>query len=457
MRSVAEFVVWPAVMLGWRVRAVADVIVSDADRVRSLSDGGWTAETCQLLRLPQAACWIRVRASASGTTQITSVLAALEWAERLKQVQQARMILLLRNDVHFKHALPLTPPAHMADDSTIFASFAEWRLKETQRNSAVLRLADALFIIPTAQLELFKLATRMHHTSCCMHELAHWLHQLQGGVVRISTLFFAYHDADAAKDWNPLYTMTGRVAQRYAATIDRVRFSQAAETAYRRLAPSGNHARLRDVREIRVGNVSDAPGNDARLLRVDHQRTLEMVLTFADVPRPLTPWDTPAEVSVDARRVKFVHEAKGYAFAVPWPASVDDSRVAITWWALASDGSTLSLLTPWGPTLASGASRLVVRAPLTQGGTDWHPVAERLGSQFTCHQRLNYVGACLPSACPLKRVASVEACQALCSARVECAALVHNELGECYLKSDASARKFDVSRVAESTIGCRKG
>ena len=48
---------------------------------------------------------------------------------------------------------------------------------------------------------------------------------------------------------------------------------------------------------------------------------------------------------------------------------------------------------------------------------------------YVCEDDKNYLGDCIPGddSCPLNSVTTLEACQAECSARRQCAALAHNK------------------------------
>ena len=73
---------------------------------------------------------------------------------------------------------------------------------------------------------------------------------------------------------------------------------------------------------------------------------------------------------------------------------------------------------------------------------------------YTCRNNTNYEGeqTCFKHACPKKKVSTVDACADLCNSTQGCTVIVHNNKGECYLKSDFSSSLPDDPSLG--TVSC---
>jgi len=81
--------------------------------------------------------------------------------------------------------------------------------------------------------------------------------------------------------------------------------------------------------------------------------------------------------------------------------------------------------------------------------------------EYACSFGLNFHSGCAlrRSHCPVPRhVASLSECQRLCSATVECASIVHNRLGQCFLKYAQVRGRLEPEKLQRqvATVSCRR-
>ena len=79
------------------------------------------------------------------------------------------------------------------------------------------------------------------------------------------------------------------------------------------------------------------------------------------------------------------------------------------------------------------------------------PDSTRVG--FSCQRDVNYNGACVAhQPCVLKGVATLQQCEERCARLAGCVALVFNQYGQCFLKSNARF-EYEID-VEHGTVGC---
>ena len=152
-RSVRRYIVRPSQALGWHVQAACDAV----DPTHTGSMHWATVRTMsELLGLEEAAVAVRVRYTPD-RSQADSYLAAISWITWVtKQKARSCLFLFLRNDMIFKHALPMAAPAH-TPTRTALVSFGTWFQREhANRNPADMRISDTLFVLPRAVLPTFR-------------------------------------------------------------------------------------------------------------------------------------------------------------------------------------------------------------------------------------------------------------------------------------------------------------